>query len=699
MKKIMNLCEGRGYIYPGSQIYGGLANSWDYGPLGVELKNNIQRNWWRTFIQKKEEMVGIDSAILMHPKVWESSGHLKSFQDPLVDCKSCQSRYRGDDLIIRALERKEEGVLEIEKFVNGLSLKGVSEQIKKLEIKCPNCGGNNFTDARGFNLMFKTYQGVLEEEGKEIYLRPETAQGIFTNFKNILRTERKKLPFGVGQIGKSFRNEITPGNFLYRTREFEQMELEYFIKAEDQEEYFNFWVEESMSWFQEEMGLDGKNLRIREHGKDELSHYSKKTVDIEYHYPFGWGELAGIACRGNFDLGVHSQGSLEELKYRDLKTGEDYFPCVIEPSFGLDRTFLTCLIDSYREERLEGGKTRTVLNLPKKLCPIEVAIFPLKKNEVNLVKKAKEITKELQGKYKVKYDDTGSIGKLYRRQDEIGTPFCITVDFGTIGEDEKVTVRERETMKQMRIGLEDLEEYFSQNFGYKSLEKAIKIKPDDHDVYNNMGNAYYDLKEYKKAIECYKKAIELKPDYYDAHYNMGNAYDDLKEYEKAIECYKKAIELKPDDHDVHYNMGNAYYDLKKYGKAIECYEKALEIEPYDRDPHYNMGNAYYDLKEYEKAIDCYEKAIELKPGDYDAYNNMGLAYAELGKPEKAIECYKKAIKIKMDYHDAYNNMGNAYNDLGQHEKAIECSEEAIKIKPGDQDVYKINEGRESRKES
>ena len=567
MKKIINLCEGRGYIYPGSQIYGGLANSWDYGPLGVELKNNIQRNWWRTFIQKKEDMVGIDSAILMHPKVWESSGHLKSFQDPLVDCKSCQSRYRGDDLIIRALERKEEGMLEIEEFVNGLSLKGVSEQIKKLEIKCPNCGGANFTDARGFNLMFKTYQGVLEEEGKEIYLRPETAQGIFTNFKNILRTERKKLPFGVGQMGKSFRNEITPGNFLYRTREFEQMELEYFIKAEDQEEYFNFWVEESMSWFQGEMGLDGKNLRIREHGKDELSHYSKRTVDIEYHYPFGWGELAGIACRGDFDLGVHSKGSLEELKYRDLKTGEDYFPWVIEPSFGLDRTFLTCLIDSYREERLEGGKTRTVLNLPKKLCPIEVAIFPLKKNEANLVKKAKEITKKLQGNYKVKYDDTGSIGKLYRRQDEIGTPFCITVDFGTIGEDQKVTIRERETMKQMRIGIEDLEEYFSQNFGYKSFEKAIKLKPDDHDVHYNMGNAYDDLKEYEKAIECYKKAIELKPDYYDAYYNMGNAYDDLKEYEKAIECYKKAIELKPDYYDAYYNMGKP--------KKIECYKKAM----------------------------------------------------------------------------------------------------------------------------
>ncbi|MDH4128199.1 MAG: glycine--tRNA ligase [Spirochaetota bacterium] len=452
MKKLVSMCKQRGVIFPGSEIYGGLANTWDYGPLGVELKNNVKKEWWKHFVQNREDMVGLDCAILMHPKVWEASGHIGSFTDPLVDCKNCRERFRADHII--------ENTLKI--TVAGKTLKEITEIIKGESIKCPNCGESNFTEAREFNLMFKTFQGVVEDKGTEIYLRPETAQGIFVNFKNVQRSSRKKIPFGIAQIGKAFRNEITPGNFIFRTREFEQMEIEYFVKPGDELNHFDEWVDHSMKWFLD-LGLNKDKLQLREHPQNELSHYSNRTVDIEYNFPFGWGELEGIASRTNFDLKQHSKFSTDDLLYQDTDTNEKYTPYVIEPSFGVDRTLLTFLIDSFKEEKLDNG-IRNLLSLDRRLAPIKIAILPLKKNEERIVRQAREIFDILKNHYHTQYDDTGSIGKLYRRQDEVGTPFCLTVDFETIEEDKKVTVRERDTMKQERISISGLLDYFRDQF-------------------------------------------------------------------------------------------------------------------------------------------------------------------------------------------------------------------------------------------
>ncbi len=454
MKKVISLCKQRGIIFPGSEIYGGLANTWDYGPLGVELKNNVKREWWKHFVQNREDMVGLDSAILMHPRVWEASGHIGSFTDPLVDCKECRERFRADHLIEQRLNIT----------LAGQTLKEINEMMSKEEIPCPNCGAKSFTEAREFNLMFKTFQGVVEDKGTQIYLRPETAQGIFVNFKNVQRTSRKKLPFGIGQIGKAFRNEITPGNFIFRTREFEQMEIEYFVKPGDELKHFDDWVDHSMKWFLD-LGIDKDKLRLREHDEDELSHYSNKTSDIEYNFPFGWGELEGIASRTDFDLKQHTEFSDDDLLYHNQETNEKYLPYVIEPSFGADRTVLTFLIDSFKEEQLEKG-TRSLLSLDRRLAPIKIAILPLKRNEERIVKQARGIFDLLKNQYHVQYDDTGSIGKLYRRQDEVGTPFCITVDFETIEEDQKVTVRERDSMNQERIAITGLKSYFNDQFNF-----------------------------------------------------------------------------------------------------------------------------------------------------------------------------------------------------------------------------------------
>jgi len=450
LKKLVSLAKRRGYVFPGSEIYGGLANTWDYGPLGVELKNNIKKHWWDTFVTSREDMVGLDCAILMNPKVWEASGHLKSFTDPVVDCKQCGQRFRGDDLLEKKLKTS----------VAGKSIKEISRLIKENKIACPYCGTKDFTEARQFNLMFKTFQGILEDTASTVYLRPETAQGIFVNFKNVLNTTRKKLPFGIAQIGKSFRNEITPGNFIFRTREFEQMEIEYFVKPGEEKKYFDEWKELCWNWFIG-LGMNEKKLRLREHGKDELSHYSNMTLDIEYEFPFGWGELFGLASRTDYDLKQHNQFSDEELKYYDEETKEHIIPYVVEPSFGVDRTMLAFMVDAYTEEKVKN-ETRVVMKLSKDIAPVKIAIFPLKRNEERLVQTAHRITETLKEKYAVQYDDTGSIGKLYRRQDEVGTPYCITVDFQTVEEDKAVTVRDRDSMEQERIPMDKLLEWFSE---------------------------------------------------------------------------------------------------------------------------------------------------------------------------------------------------------------------------------------------
>jgi len=452
MDKIVSLCKRRGIILPGSEIYGGLANTWDYGPYGVEIKNNIKNFWWNEFVQKREDMVGLDSAILMNPKVWEASGHVTSFSDPLMDCKSCKERIRGDKLI--------EENISVEAAA-GKSNDEILEIIEKEQLKCPNCGKCDFTKPRAFNLMFKTYQGVVEGESTEVFLRPETAQGIFVNFKNVVQTTRKKIPFGIGQIGKAFRNEITPGNFTYRTREFEQMEIEYFIEEKDATKYFDMWKELSWNWFKD-LGMDEKSLRIREHTDKELSHYSSMTVDIEYKFPFGWGELEGIAYRGCYDLSQHIDHSKEDLQYFDQERNIRYIPHVIEPSMGVERTMLCFLLNSYKEEEVKGEK-RVVLSLSPKLAPVKAAILPLSKKEpLNL--KSFELYKNIQKHYNAEYDETGSIGKRYRRQDEIGTPYCITYDFDT-EEDKKVTIRDRDTMDQERIPLENVIEYLKDKLG------------------------------------------------------------------------------------------------------------------------------------------------------------------------------------------------------------------------------------------
>jgi len=444
---IVSLCKRRGFVFPGSDIYGGLANTWDYGPYGAQLKQNIKAFWWNTFVREREDVIGLDSAILMNPKVWEASGHVTSFSDPLMDCKNCKERIRGDKLIEESL-----GI----EAAAGKTLKQIGEIIKENKLKCPKCGKMDFTEPRSFNLMFRTHQGVVEETSTAIYLRPETAQGIFTNFKNVIQTCRAKVPFGIAQIGKSFRNEITPGNFTYRTREFEQMEIEYFVSPKEKAEIkkiFDEWKKACWEWYLA-LGVNKENLRFREHEKDELSHYSSMTFDIEYKFPFGWGELMGLAYRGDYDLTQHSKFSGKDLSYLDPFTNEKYIPHVIEPSFGADRTLLITLIDAYDEDEVDGEK-RTVMRFDPKIAPVKAAIFPLmKKDELTGI--AKGIFDTLKKKFDIEYDDSGAIGKRYRRQDEIGTPFCVTVDYDTIN-DQTVTIRERDSMKQERVKIEDLE--------------------------------------------------------------------------------------------------------------------------------------------------------------------------------------------------------------------------------------------------
>ena len=449
MEKVVNLCKSRGFVYPGSEIYGGLSNSWDYGPLGVEFKNNVKRAWWKKFVQESPYNVGLDSAILMNPQVWVASGHVGGFSDPLMDCKDCKTRHRADKLI--------EDVTG--EAADGWTNEQMMSYIQEHHIKCPDCGGENFTDIRKFNLMFKTFQGVTEDAESELYLRPETAQGIFVNFQNVQRTTRKKLPFGVGQIGKSFRNEITPGNFIFRIREFEQMELEFFCKPDTDLEWFQYWRGFCENWLLS-LGMAKENLRLRDHAQEELSFYSKATTDIEYLFPFGWGELWGIADRTNYDLGRHSEESGKALDYFDQETNERYVPYVVEPSLGADRVALAFLCDAYDEEVVstnDKGKEdiRVVMRLHPALAPFKACVLPLSKK---LNEGAGKIYETLSKEFMVDYDDAGSIGKRYRRQDEIGTPLCITYDFDS-ETDGCVTVRDRDTMAQERIKVEALAEY------------------------------------------------------------------------------------------------------------------------------------------------------------------------------------------------------------------------------------------------
>ena len=452
MEKMVSLCKSRGFIYPGSEIYGGLANTWDYGPLGVELKNNVKKLWMKKFVQECKYNVGLDAAILMNPETWVASGHVGGFSDPLIDCKECKTRHRADKLIEEWAHEQGRDMI-----ADGMTDDQLVNFIKENNVPCPNCGKTNFTDIRKFNLMFKTFQGVTEDKTAEIYLRPETAQGIFVNFKNVMRTTRKKLPMGIAQIGKSFRNEITPGNFTFRTREFEQMELEFFCKPGEDLKWHKYWKEFCKNWLLT-LGMTENNLRLRDHSKEELSHYSNATTDIEYAFPFGWGELWGIADRTDFDLKQHMEHSKEDMTYLDPETNERYIPYCIEPSVGADRVTLAFLCDSYEEEALDGGDTRTVLHLHPALAPYKVAVLPLSKK---LSDKAEEVYENLSKKFMCDYDEAGSIGKRYRREDEIGTPYCITVDFDTL-EDNAVTIRDRDTMEQVRVKIEDLEKWISE---------------------------------------------------------------------------------------------------------------------------------------------------------------------------------------------------------------------------------------------
>ncbi|MBE6903900.1 MAG: glycine--tRNA ligase [Ruminococcaceae bacterium] len=450
MEKIVALCKGRGFVYPGSEIYGGLSNSWDYGPLGVEFKNNVKKAWWKKFVQENPYNVGLDCGILMNPKVWVASGHVGGFSDPLMDCKSCKTRHRADKLI------EDTGVNPA-----GWTNEQMSAYIKENNICCPDCGACDFTDIRKFNLMFKTFQGVTEDAKNEIYLRPETAQGIFVNFKNVQRTTRKKVPFGVCQIGKSFRNEITPGNFIFRIREFEQMELEFFCKPGTELEWFDYWKTYCKK-FLLDLGIKEENIKTRDHEKEELSHYSNATTDFEFLFPFGWGELWGVASRTNFDLNAHQNTSGENMEYFDAESNEKYIPYVVEPSLGADRIALALLVDAYDEEQIGENDTRTVLRLHPTLSPYKAAILPLSKK---LSEKAAEVYTALSKKFSVEFDEAGSIGKRYRRQDEIGTPLCITYDFDSL-EDNQVTVRLRDTMEQIRMPISELEAY---------IEKTIEF--------------------------------------------------------------------------------------------------------------------------------------------------------------------------------------------------------------------------------
>jgi len=451
MDKIVNLCKGRGYVYPGSEIYGGLANSWDYGPLGVEFKNNIKKAWWKKFVQQSPHNVGLDSAILMNPQVWVASGHVGGFSDPLMDCKSCKTRHRADKLIEDAAGQEPAGWTDDQMMT----------YIQENGVKCPDCGACDFTDIRKFNLMFKTFQGVTEDAKSEIFLRPETAQGIFVNFANIQRTTRRKLPFGVCQIGKSFRNEITPGNFIFRIREFEQMELEFFCKPGEDLEWFAYWKEFCKNWLLS-LGMQEQNLRLRDHSPEELSHYSNATTDFEFLFPFGWGELWGIADRTDFDLNAHQTHSTKSLEYYDQEANERFVPYVIEPSLGCDRVLLAFLCDAYDEEEVGEGDTRMVLRLHPALAPFKACVLPLSKK---LSKKAMAVYGQLSGDFMLDFDETGSIGKRYRRQDEIGTPLCITYDFES-EQDGCVTVRDRDTMAQDRVKIEELGEYITKRVAF-----------------------------------------------------------------------------------------------------------------------------------------------------------------------------------------------------------------------------------------
>ena len=465
MEKVVALCKNRGFVYAGSEIYGGLANTWDYGPLGVEFKNNVKKAWWKKFVQENPYNVGLDAAILMNPQVWVASGHVATFNDPLIDCKSCKSRHRADKLIEEW--NHEQGITDV--IVEAMDNDGMMAYIREKGITCPECGKSDFTDVRKFNLMFKTFQGVNEDTAATVYLRPETAQGIFVNFLNIQRTTRKKIPFGVCQIGKSFRNEITPGNFTFRTREFEQMELEFFCEPGTELEWFAYWKNYCRKWL-DDLGMKDENIRMRDHEPEELSHYSNATTDFEYLFPFGWGELWGVASRTDFDLTAHQTTSGKDQSYFDQEKNQRYIPYVIEPSLGADRVALAFLVEAYDEEVVDPAKNdvRTVLHLHPALAPFKCAVLPLSKK---LGGKAQEIYAELSKHFMVDYDEAGSIGKRYRRQDEIGTPLCITVDFETVGDgeiaaDNCVTVRDRDTMEQVRMPIAELKNYINEKIKF-----------------------------------------------------------------------------------------------------------------------------------------------------------------------------------------------------------------------------------------
>ena len=452
MEKVITLCKGKGFIFPGSEIYGGLANTWDYGPLGVELKNNVKKAWWKKFVQESPYNVGVDCAILMNPQVWVASGHLGGFSDPLMDCKACKSRFRADKLIEDYNHENGNDMV-----VDGWSNQQMEEYIKENKICCPDCGKQDWTNIRQFNLMFKTFQGVTEDSTSTVYLRPETAQGIFVNFKNVQRTTRKKVPFGICQIGKSFRNEITPGNFTFRTREFEQMELEFFCKPGTDLEWFEYWRAFCKKWLLD-LGIKEESLRLRDHSPEELSFYSKATTDFEFLFPFGWGELWGIADRTDYDLKQHAEHSGENMEYLDPMTNEKYVPYCVEPSLGADRVTLAFICNAFEEETLENGDVRNVMHLHPALAPFKCAVLPLQKK---LSEKAIEIYTELAKYFPVDYDEAGSIGKRYRRQDENGTPYCVTVDFDTI-ENGTVTVRDRDSMAQITLKVEEVKNFIEE---------------------------------------------------------------------------------------------------------------------------------------------------------------------------------------------------------------------------------------------
>lgn len=450
-EKITTHLQQTGYVFQGSQIYGGLSNSWDYGPLGAEIKKNIREAWWKRFVQESPTNVGIDAGILMNPRVWEATGHVTTFNDPMVDCKACKARHRADELIKSEFPDAD---------VDNMTFEQMDQFIKEHEVKCPVCGKADFTPIRKFNMMFKTHIGVTEDSSSIVYLRPETAQGVFVNFKNVQRTQRKKLPFGICQTGKSFRNEITPGNFTFRIREFDQMEMEFFCKPGTDLEWFAYWKDYCLK-FVESLGPKAENLRFRDHEPAELAFYSKATTDVEYDFPdLGWGEILGVADRTDYDLKRHQEYSKEDMSYFDPETNEKYIPYVIEPSMGLDRLILMVLMDSYDEEALEGGDVRTVMHINPALAPYKVAVLPLSKK---LEEKSKEVLSVLNKHFQVTYDVTGSIGKRYRRQDEIGTPFCVTVDFDTL-ENNTVTIRDRDTMQQIRMPIDELVKYFEEKF-------------------------------------------------------------------------------------------------------------------------------------------------------------------------------------------------------------------------------------------